>query len=163
LLFVGFASLILFNRCNDGDSALSQRSNKVCVHRVFVNVDTKSAHAAGSTISPLKKFSRVGFGFQICVNLFAIRMIVCQGGVDLCQRKMAEFLNNFLRNESGVVPRGDSTDRDAGARNAWTPTVDTSAAFNQAADLSDGGHCPNYIELGAGQRATALSKSNRKR
>jgi hypothetical protein len=104
------------------------------------------AHPARSTISPFKGFGRARFGFQICVKLFSIRVIVCQSGVDLCKRKMAELFDDFLWNESRVIQLSDSTDGDASARNIGTPTMDPGATLDQAADLGDW-HCPDYIEF----------------
>jgi hypothetical protein len=105
------------------------------------------AHLARSTIGPFKSFGRTGFGFQICVKLFSIRMIVCQSGMDLRQRKVAELFDDLLWNESRVVQLRDSTHGDASARNTGTAGMDADASFDQAADLSDCGHCLDYIEV----------------
>lgn len=145
MLLIGAADELLFNWCKDHDTALAQCSGKIGVHGVFINIDVESAHTPRSAVSSFECFGSAGFRLQICFYLVPICVIICKRRVNLRQGEMAKFSHDLLGNEPGVVPLRDSLHGHASAGDARTPTMDSSATLDEAANWDDGRHRLDYI------------------
>jgi len=74
-------------------------------------------------------------GFQVCVDLRLVGMVVGEGSMNLCQRQVAKLPHDLLRNQSHVVPLGDSANGDARSGNARPPAANVRAPRDQATYL----------------------------
>jgi len=48
------------------------------------------------------------FGFEVCVDLCLVGVVVGKGRMNLRQREVSEFPGNLLRNQTHVVPLSDA-------------------------------------------------------
>ena len=47
------------------------------------------------------------FGFQVCINLRLVGMVVGKSRMNLCQRQVTKLPHYLLRNQAHVVPLSD--------------------------------------------------------
>jgi hypothetical protein len=88
----------------------------------------------------LEGLGLTSLGFQVCVDLGFIRVVVGERGVNLCQRQVAKLPHDLFWNQTHVVPLGDPANRHARASYAWAPTANVRASRDQATDFGHGCH-----------------------
>lgn len=79
-------------------------------------------------------------GFQVRVDFRLVGMVVSEGRMNLRQRQVAELPHDLLRNQTHVVPLGDSANGDARPGNARPPAANVRASRDQATYLGHGCH-----------------------
>jgi hypothetical protein len=125
------------HRCTSG----TKRRDEVGVHRVFVDVNLDLVHRCGS--APVMCFEGVSLprlGFQVCVDLHLVGMVVSQSRMDLRQRQVAKLPHDLFWNQAHIVPLSDPPNRNARSGNARPAAANLGTSRDQAAYLNDSCH-----------------------
>jgi hypothetical protein len=75
---------------------------------------------------------------HVAVHDFFVRVVECQGGVDLTQGEVPDAHNNLLGPQPGLVPANNGADGYTRAGNVRGAALDAGRAGNQGANVNVG-------------------------